>query len=318
LKARPFLSLAIIVVLIVLVFTAFAISGGDEEESLHNVPLPSVSLGCDRVIWEKGKLELHAKTSNINDPIFTWSLDGVAVDGRERIVQSFDLGRHIVLVNVSFNDQSQSLETDKSVIVIDSIEGVSIKDFKVSNNQWGFQTMYHGKKSGVAGVIVFVNSGLPHEVDSCGHLSTEPLSASEHPWYAEYQGKVVASDSFNLKELHEAKIVKIDLGSVYTAGGTVDGRIVLMNTGSTRIEGFDIDTKIVNLKYAWMGNTAKKEFSNSYRSNLAPGENYEIPIRITIPEKIGGVRPTGKYKITVNLLLNGKTVDTKIAHTKVT
>ena len=45
--------------------------------------------------------------------------------------------------------------------------------------------------------------------------------------------------------------------------------------------------------------------------------SYEIPIQMTIPEKVSGIRPSGKYTITVNLLLQGKTVDTKIVTTQV-
>ncbi|CAD7777050.1 hypothetical protein AIOGIFDO_02066 [Candidatus Methanoperedenaceae archaeon GB37] len=313
-KAIRSLALIGLVILLVAAFFAFFL---DDESSVETVSLPSLSLGCDRVIWGEGALELHAKTSNISDPIFLWTIDGVLFSGGERIVRNFSLGEHTVLVNLSFNGQSQSLEDDMSVFVIDSVEGVSVRDFKVSNNRWGFQTIYHGRDAGVGGVMVSLNSRLPREVDSCGYFSTEPLFSGEYLWHAEYHGEVVASGSFDIAEVYELKIVKIDLGEVYTAGGTVDGRIVLMNTGSTRVEGFDIDTKIVNLRYAWMGDAAKREFSKSYRSDLKPGEIYEIPIHVTIPEKVGGVRPRGRYKITVDLLLSGERVDTRTTYTRV-
>jgi len=66
-----------------------------------------------------------------------------------------------------------------------------------------------------------------------------------------------------------------------------------------------------------MGDKAKREFSDQYNADIKPGETYEIPIQMTIPEKVSGVRPSGKYTITVNILLGDKTVDTKIVNTQV-
>lgn len=73
----------------------------------------------------------------------------------------------------------------------------------------------------------------------------------------------------------------------------------------------------VNHKYEWMGDVARKEYSSQYRSEIKPGETYEIPIHITIPEKVSGIKPSGKYTITVNLILQGKITDTKAVDTEV-
>jgi hypothetical protein len=90
-----------------------------------------------------------------------------------------------------------------------------------------------------------------------------------------------------------------------------------MNTGSVTITGFETKTIAVNNDYAWMGDKAKREYSNQYNANIKPGASYDIPIQMTIPEKVSGIRPSGKYTITVNLLLQRKTVDTKIVTTQV-
>jgi predicted RNA-binding protein with TRAM domain len=83
------------------------------------------------------------------------------------------------------------------------------------------------------------------------------------------------------------------------------------------ITGFGTETLAVNNDFAWMGDKAKREFSDQYNADIKPGETYEIPIQMTIPEKVSGIRPSGKYTITVNILLDGKTIGTKIVNTQV-
>ncbi len=154
-------------------------------------------------------------------------------------------------------------------------------------------------------------------MNPCGKLSTKGLFAGKHEWKAEYRGKTIASGNFALKEVSEIKIERISINKSYRAGDTVEGKIILKNTGTTIIKDFEIKTVIINRNYEWMGDKAKKEYSSQYNSEVKPGEAYEIPIRVTIPEKVSGIRPSGSYTITANLLLNGKTVDTKIVNIEV-
>ncbi len=272
---------------------------------------PYVSIGCDRVLWNGDEIELLATTRDIDKPEFEWIIDGMVVENADNLA----LGEHQVILNVSFGDQT--LQAQKTIIVIDSTDGVSLNDFQYSKNQWRFQTLYQEKQFGVKDVFISVDSSTPIEVNSCGYLITKPLFAGEHTWQAEYQGNVIASGSFDLKETSDIKISSIEIAPRYKAGDTVNGNIVLTNMGSTTITGFEIETLVINHKYEWMGDQAKKEYHDKYTSQLKPGGKYNIPIRVTIPEKVSGIRPTGSYSITINLILNNQIIDTKVANTEV-
>ena len=274
-------------------------------------PDPYVSIGCDRVLWNDDEIELLATTRDIDKPEFEWIIDGMVVENADNLA----LGEHQVILNVNFGDQT--LQAKKTIIVIDSTNGVSLNDFQYSKNQWRFQTLYQEKQFGVKNVLISVDSSTPKEVNSCGNLITKPLFAGEHTWQAKYQGNVIASGSFDLKETSDIKISSIEIASRYTAGDTVNGKIVLTNMGSTTITGFEIETLVINHKYEWMGDQAKKEYHDKYTSQLKPGGKYNIPIRVTIPEKVSGIRPTGSYSITINLILNNQIIDTKVANTEV-
>lgn len=294
---------------------AVAVAIAAFQEPLQEKALaPSVSLGCDRVVWKDTELELQASTRNIDTPTFQWMVDGKIAGNTHKLNQKFDLGEHQVTLYVSFGDQT--LQANQTITAIDSGDGIALRDFP-SNNQWGFQTTYRGRDVGVKGVRISTDSLPPQEVNPCGQLSTKGLLAGKHEWRAEYWGKTIASGSFALKEVSEIKIAKISINQSYRAGDTVEGKIILKNTGTTVIKGFEIKTTIINRNYEWMEDKAKKEYSSQYNSEVKPGEAYEIPIRVTIPEKVSGIRPSGSYTITVGLVMDGKTVDTKVANTKV-
>lgn len=117
--------------------------------------------------------------------------------------------------------------------------------------------------------------------------------------------------------MNEVRITRLGIAKSYTAGSTVNAQIVVVNTGSTAVTGFEIKTLAVNNNYAFMGDKAKKEYIDRYNTDLKPGVSYDIPIGFTIPEKVSGIRPSGKYTITVSLVLNGKVVDKKVVNTEV-
>jgi len=311
----------IISILIIAILTSFLIYGFFlYEESPQNktkppILEPSVSIGCDQVIWKNTELALQASTHNINAPVFQWIADGKIAGNTQKLRQNFDLGEHQVALNVSFGNKT--LQANQSIIVIDSIDGVLLRNASASKNQWGFQTTYKDKNTGVKGVRISIDSSPTQEVNSCGQLSTKGLFAGEHKWKAQYQGKTIATGTFNLKEISEIKITKINVAPGYVAGDTVNGSIILKNTGTTTIKAFEIKIIIINHDFEWMGDKAKKEYSTQYNPEIKPGEVYEIPIRVTIPEKVSGIRPAGSYTITVNLILNGKIIDTKAVNTEV-
>ena len=304
-----FILAAIIIVLI--------LSQGNfkKQEILEKPVVPSVSIGCDRVLWKDTEEVLEASVKNIDKPSFEWKLGDINIGTGQKLSKKFEIGENSVLLNVTFNNQTISAK--KSIIVIDSIDGVTLREYAASKNQWGFQTMFKGKNMGVKEVIVYVDSLPSSEVNPCGAVSTKALYSGNHTWKAQYRGVTVASGTFNIKETRELKISRIEIAPSYMAGSEVKAKIILINTGSEVITGFGTKTVAVNNDFAWMGDKAKREYSDQYNANIKPGETYELPIQMTIPEKVSGVRPAGRYTITVNILLNGKTVDTKIVNTQV-
>lgn len=287
-----------------------------QEKLEKPVPsVPSVSIGCDRVIWKDTEEVVGASVKNIDKPSFEWKLGGINIGTGQKLSKKFGLGENSLLLNVTFNNTT--LSAKKSIIVIDSVDGVNIREYAASKNQWGFQTTFKGKNTGVKGVIVYVDSLPPSEVNACGTVSTKALYSGEHTWKAQYRNASIASGTFNIKETSELKISRIEIAPSYLAGTVVKAKIILMNTGSVAITGFGTKTLAVNNDFAWMGDKAKREFSDQYNADIKPGKIYEIPIQMTIPEKVSGIRPSGKYTITVNILLADKTVDTKIVNTEI-
>lgn len=290
-------------------------SGIFKNQEKPEKPVPSVSIGCDRVIWKDTEEVLEASVKNIDKPLFEWKLNGTYIGTGQKLSKKFEFGENSILLNVTFNNQT--ISATKSIIVIDSVEGVNISESAKSKNQWGFQTTFKGKNTGVKGVMLYVDSLPPSEVNACGAVSTKALYSGEHTWKAQYRDDVIASGTFNIKETSELKISSIQIAPSYTAGSVVKAKIILMNTGSMAITGFGTKTLALNNDFAFMGDKAKREFSDQYNADIKPGETYEIPIQMTIPEKVSGVRPAGKYTITVNILLGDKTVDTRIVNTQV-
>jgi len=316
-KANITIAIAALAVLALLILGAFALSQGflGGNHAREEPKLPSVSIGCDRVVWNGTELEIAATTQNINKPFFIWTVDGNDAGQDQKIIRKFDKGNHHIILNVTFDNKT--LAANQTTLVIDSTDGVSVRDSSASNNQWGFQTMYKGKKYGVKGVTVSVDSSEQSEVNACGYLSSKALMAGDYTWKAMYQGNTIGSGKFNIKEVNEVKITRLDIAESYTAGSTVNAKIVVVNTGSTTVTGFEIKTLAVNNNYAFMGDKAKKEYIDRYNTDLKPGVSYDIPIGFTIPEKVSGIRPSGKYTITVSLVLNGKVVDKKVVNTEV-
>jgi hypothetical protein len=316
-KVHITVAMAALVALAFLFLGVFALSQGflGGNHPLEEPKPPSVSIGCDLVVWNGTELEIPATTRNINKPLFNWTVDGKNAGSGQKLTQEFDKGEHHVMLTVSFDNNT--LTANQTTFVIDSTDGVSVRDSWASNNQWGFQTMYRGEKSGVKGVTVSVDSLAPSEVNACGYLSSKALMAGDYTWKAMYQGMSIGSGKFNIREVNEVKITRLDIAKSYTAGSTVNAKIVVVNTGSTTVTGFEIRTLAVNNNYAFMGDKAKKEYTDQYNTDLKPGVSYDIPIGFTIPEKVSGIRPSGKYTITVSLVLNGKVVDKKVVNTEV-
>ena len=284
--------------------------------------LPSISIGCNRVIWEDTKLKVEASTQNIKNPKFQWLIDNKSAGNDQFLEHEFGLGKYKISLNVLFdknnnkNNKSGTLKDNISVLAINSTNGMLVKDSQASKNEWAFQTLYNKKKMGVDGVEIYIDSFPKIIVNNCGYISV-PLFAGDHTWKAQYRGNILASGNFTLKEVKEIKLSKIDIDKNYKVGDTVEGKIIVKNTGTVTMKGFDIKTVAVNNKYKWMGDIAKREYYDKYDVQLNPGDKYEIIIRVSIPKEVKGIAPTGKYSLTINLLSNDKVVDTKIVNTDV-
>ena len=300
---------------IIIFFLIFNSGSFTAQEKNEEKPKPSVSIGCDKVLWENAQETLEATVNNISNASFEWKMNDTLIGTSRKLVQKFGVGEHSILLNVTFNNQT--LSAKKSIQVIDSVDGITMNEYAVSKNQWGFQTMFKGKNTGVKEVMVYVDSLPPLQVNDCGAVSTTALSSGKHKWKAQYHGASIASGNFNIKETSDLKINRIEIAPSYTAGSVVKGKIILVNTGSVAVTEFATNTLAVNNDYAWMGDRAKRQYSDQYKADIDPGDTYEIPIQMTIPEKVSGVRPSGKYTITVDVLLNGVKVDTKIVNTVV-
>lgn len=66
-----------------------------------------------------------------------------------------------------------------------------------------------------------------------------------------------------------------------------------------------------------MGDISKKEFASDFDYELKQGNSLEIPVRVTIPEKVSGVRPAGDYSITIQLFINNNVQETQTVKTVV-
>lgn len=301
--------------MIILGIGTYMWSHNDNPMEKSQPKLPSISLGCDRVIWDSTKLKLEASIQNIKNPKFQWYVDNKLSGKDQTLEQIFSIGKYKISLSVLSND-TKTLKDNISVLVVNSTNGVSVKDSQ-EKNEWTFQTIYDKKKIGVEGVEIYVDSS-PKKimVDDCGHVSV-PLLAGEHTWKAQYRGIIIGTGNFTLKEVKEIKISKINIDREYKVGDTVEGKITAKNTGTTTMKGFDIKTVAINNKYKWMGDVAKREYYDKYDAQLNPGDKYDIIVKVTIPKEVKGIAPTGRYSITISLISNDKVVDTKIVDTEV-
>jgi hypothetical protein len=54
-------------------------SGIFKKQEKPEKPIPSVSIGCDRVIWKDTEEVLEASVKNVDKPSFEWKLGGINI-----------------------------------------------------------------------------------------------------------------------------------------------------------------------------------------------------------------------------------------------
>lgn len=283
---------------------------------------PSVSAGCDQVVWQGTEVELHATTKNIKDPVFVWRSGEEILGTRKDLSHIFAVGEHTITLEVSFRDnrsaENRTMKDSLRIIVLDRVSGISVNvSAGRAPAERNFQTTYRGASMLIPGITITVD-GIPYnKITGCGRISVAGLSPGQHRWYATYHGETVANGTFIVAEITQLKIKEVGIASLYHIGDTVDAKLVVLNTGTTPVSTFTVKVLIVNHKYEWMGDIAKYEYSTEYTNEIQPGQQMDLPVRARIPEKVGVIKPTGDYSITISLLINGQEVDRKTVTTTI-
>lgn len=276
---------------------------------------PSVNIGCDRVVWKDTEVHLTAST-NLRSPRFQWIMDNKTFGSERELAYIFLPGRNTVILKAeSGND---SVQDDADIVVVGQTEGISAEVVGGSmSNERVFMTKWKDVVYYIESVSVILDGKDKGFIPQCRKLTVSGLYPGTHTWKAVYRGGDIGSGSFNLEAVTSVRMTRIDIARSYRAGDTVEGRILLQNKGTVPVKQFSIKTLVVNHKFEWMGDVARKEFTNNFDYELVPGNSVEIPVRVAIPEKISGVKPVGDYSITIQLIINNKVEETQTVKTVV-
>ncbi|VVB97705.1 Uncharacterised protein [uncultured archaeon] len=276
---------------------------------------PSVSIGCSRVVWKDMGVHLAASTS-FRTAKFEWSITNKTVGTERNLVYTFAPSDNTIVVKaVSGND---SLQDEARIIVVNSTEGILAEAVTGSmSNERVFMTKFNDATYYIDGVSVTLDGKEMGTIPECRKMTVSGLAAGAHTWKAAFHGKDIGSGSFNLETVTRIKITRIDIAGSYRAGDTVNARIYLLNTGTVPVKQFSIKTLAVNHKFEWMGDISKKEFTSDFDYELKQGNSVEIPVSVTIPEKVSGIRPAGDYSITIQLIVNNNVQETQTVKTVV-
>jgi len=87
---------------------------------------------------------LEASIKNIDKPSFEWKLNGFNIGTGQKLSRKFEVGENSILLNVTFNNQT--ISATKSIIVIDSVDGVNIREFAASKKPVGIPDYVKRKK----------------------------------------------------------------------------------------------------------------------------------------------------------------------------
>jgi len=276
---------------------------------------PSVNIGCDRIVWKDTEVRLSAST-NLRSPRFQWIMDNKTLGTERELAYTFSQGKNTVLLKAeSGND---SVQDNMDILVVSSTEGISAEVVGGSMiNERVFMTKWNDAEYSIDGVSVILDGKDMGFIPQCRKLTVSGLYPGTHTWKAVYRGGDIGGGSFNLEAVTSVRMTRIDIARSYRAGDTVEGRILLQNKGTVPVKQFSIKTLVVNHKFEWMGDVARKEFTNNFDYELVPGNSVEIPVRVAIPEKISGVKPVGDYSITIQLIINNKVEETQTVKTVV-
>ncbi len=276
---------------------------------------PGVSIGCNRVVWKDAVVHLAA-TTNLRPARFQWLFKNKTIGTERELVYTFIAGEHNILLKATSGNDS--VQDEISIIAVDSTEGISAYAVAGSmSNERVFITKFKDAMYYVDGVSIILDNKDMGTIPECRKLIVSGLYAGSHTWKATYRGNDIGSGSFKLEPETRIKITRVNIAGNYRAGDTVEGRISLLNRGTVPVKAFSIRTLVVNHKFEWMGDVAKKDFTNSFDYELVPGAPVEIPVSVQIPEKISGIRPAGDYTITIQLIVNNNVMETQSVNTVV-
>ncbi len=276
---------------------------------------PSVRIGCDRVVWEDTEVHLTAST-NLRKPVFQWSIENKTIGTGRNMVYTFSSGQNTVLLKAASGNESAQDEIE--ITVVNSTQDISTHAVPGGmGSERVFMTKFNDAEYYIDGVSIIQDGKDLGTIPECRKMTVSGLPAGAHTWKATYRGKEVGGGSFNLESFARIKITRIDIAGSYRAGDTVEGRIHLQNTGTVPVKEYALKTLVVNHKFEWMGDVSKQEFVSTFDYELKPGDAVEIPVRVQIPETINGIRPSGDYSITIQLMINNGVVETQTVKTVV-
>lgn len=290
-------------------------SASTEKTPAKYVFKPDVSIGCSRVVWKDAGVHLAAST-NLRSAQFQWLLENKSIGTERELVYSFAAGEHNILLKATSGNDS--VQDEILIIAVNSTEGISADAATGSmSNERVFITKFKDAMYDVDGVSIILDNKDMGTIPECRKLTVSGLYAGSHTWKATFNGKDIGSGSFKLEPETRIKITRVDIAGNYRAGDTVKGTIYLQNWGTVPVKAFSIRTLVVNHKFEWMGDVAKKDFTNIFDYELVPGAPVEIPVSVQIPEKISGLRPAGDYTITIQLIVNNNVMETQSVNTVV-
>ncbi|MDF1556750.1 MAG: hypothetical protein P1P80_01005 [ANME-2 cluster archaeon] len=267
-----------------------------------------LDIGCSRVVWVDETTSLSAAVSNMAGAVtYQWWIDGKHWGEGNTLTTTFSKGLHTI--HAEANNGEQTLQKNITIRSVGSVEGISVDPIpSESYGMWRFQAYLDGDPTNIPGIQVSFNNQLADSSRPCSPANIIGVRAGSYTWVAKYHDQIVGSGTIEVPSIQKLKIFRIDIEPTYRTGDTISSILVVTNVGTQDIAGFHVRTYVLNNKYAYMGDAAAREFTFDYSKNIKPGELAQIPINAHIPEKVKGIRPTGRYTIDLEISYgSGKT-----------
>ena len=272
---------------------------------------------CDQVLWAGEPVTLKAAVSGMDRPVsYVWSIDNIPVNSTgEEFNTEFQAGSHSITIMAS--NEINSLHKQINIDAVTSTAGLRVvPEHSNTYGTWKFRTFVNNHSISVPGTQVTMGD-MKNTAQQCSPASVKGVSAGSYTWKAMYHDQVIGSGIIEVPEMYMLQVVSVDIKPEYSAGDTISSTLVVTNTGTMDIAGFHINALVLNHKFAVMGDAAQREFRIDHSDTLLPGESAKLPIHVSIPEKVQGIRPTGRYTIKLDLVSGNSKVSSITLETQV-